>query len=129
MGGILSSSGFIIDGNTNEMFLDDDGSGNIRRYYFDGGVRVYANNTQGTVNYTTGQVTLNSLNITSVSNIRGSTSTVIEITVTPNSNDIVPVRNTIVEIDIANSTVTVEKDAFIGGGNEAGVGYTTPTSY
>jgi hypothetical protein len=129
MGGILSSSGFIIDGNTNEMFLDDDGSGNVRRYYFDGGVRVYANNTQGTVNYTTGQVTLNSLNITSVSNIRGSTSTVIEITVTPNSNDIVPVRNTIVEIDIANSTVTVEKDAFIGGGNEAGVGYTTPTSY
>ena len=129
MGGILSSSGFIIDGNTNEMFLDDDVSGNIRRYYFDGGVRVYANNTQGTVNYTTGQVTLNSLNITSVSNIRGSTSTVIEITVTPNSNDIVPVRNTIVEVDIANSTVTVEKDAFIGGGNEAGVGYTTPTSY
>ena len=129
MGGILSSSGFIIDGNTNEMFLDDDGSGNIRRYYFDGGVRVYANNTQGTVNYTTGQVTLNSLNITSVSNIRGSASTVIEITVTPNSNDIVPVRNTIVEVDIANSTVTVEKDAFIGGGNEAGVGYTTPTSY
>jgi len=129
MGGILSSSGFKIDGNNNEMFLDDDGSGNIRRYYFDGGVRVYANNTQGTVNYTTGQVTLNSLNITSISNIRGSSSSVIEITVVPNSNDIVPVRNTIVEIDIANSTVTVEKDTFIGGGNEAGVGYTTPTSY
>jgi len=129
MGGILSSSGFKIDGNNNEMFLDDDGSGNIRRYYFDGGVRVYANNTQGTVDYTTGQVTLNSLNITSISNIRGSSSSVIEITVIPNSNDIVPVRNTIIEIDIANSTVTVEKDTFIGGGNEAGVGYTTPTSY
>ena len=129
MGGILSSSGFKIDGNNNEMFLDDDGSGNIRRYYFDGGVRVYANNTQGTVDYTTGQVTLNSLNITSISNIRGSSSSVIEITVVPNSNDIVPVRNTIVEIDIANSTVTVEKDTFIGGGNEAGVGYTTPSSY
>ena len=129
MGGILSSSGFKIDGNNNEMFLDDDGSGNIRRYYFDGGVRVYANNTQGTVDYTTGQVTLNSLNITSISNIRGSSSSVIEITVVPNSNDIVPVRNTIIEIDIANSTVTVEKDTFIGGGNEAGVGYTTPSSY
>ena len=129
MGGILTSTGFTVDGDTNEMFLDDDGSGNIRRYYFDGGVRVYVNNTQGTVNYTTGQVTLNSLNITSISNIRGSSSSVIEITVIPNSNDIVPVRNTIVEIDIANSTVTVEKDTFIGGGNEAGVGYTTPSSY
>ena len=129
MGGILSSSGFKIDGNNNEMFLDDDGSGIIRRYYFDGGVRVYANNTQGTVDYTTGQVTLNSLNITSISNIRGASSSVVEITVTPSSNDVVPVRNAIVEIDIANSTVTVEKDTFIGGGNEAGVGYTTPTSY
>jgi len=69
------------------------------------------------------------LNITSISNIRGSSSSVIEITVIPNSNDIVPVRNTIIEIDIANSTVTVEKDTFIGGGNEAGVGYTTPSSY
>ena len=129
MGGILSSSGFKIDGNNNEMFLDDDGSGIIRRYYFDGGVRVYANITQGTVDYTTGQVTLNSLNITSISNIRGASSSVVEITVTPSSNDVVPVRNAIVEIDIANSTVTVEKDTFIGGGNEAGVGYTTPTSY
>ena len=41
----------------------------------------------------------------SISNIRGATSTVVEITVTPNSNDVVPVRDQIVEIDIANSTI------------------------
>ena len=88
------------------MFLDEDGNGNVRRYYLVSGVKTYANNTQGTINYTTGQVTLNSLNVASVSNIRGSASTIIEITVTPNSNDVVPVRDQIVEIDVANSLIT-----------------------
>ena len=71
-GGILESTGFKVDGDTtNEMFLDDDGAGNVRRYYIVSGVRTYANNTQGTINYDTGQITLNSLNIASISNIRG----------------------------------------------------------
>ena len=129
MGGILSSSGFTVSGNSNEMFLDDDGSGNIRRYYLNAGVKTYANTEQGTINYTTGQITINSLNITAVSNIRGATATAVELTVIPNSNDIVPVRNTVVEIDIENSTFVVEKDGFVGGSNDAGVGYSSVTSY
>jgi len=128
-GGILSSTGFKIDGNDNEMFLDDDGEGNIRLYLLSSGIRTYVNNTQGTINYSTGQITLNSLNVASISNIRGSTSTVIELTVTPNSNDVVPVRDQIVEIDIANSNITVTADAFVGGSSDAGVGYTTTSSY
>ena len=40
-------------------------------YYLVSGVKTYQNNTQGTINYTTGQVTLTSVNIVSVSNIRG----------------------------------------------------------
>ena len=50
-------------------------------------------------------------------------------TVTPSSNDIVPVRDQILNIDTANSTITVEADTFVGGSSEAGVGYTTSTSY
>ena len=129
-GGILESTGFKVDGDTtNEMFLDDDGAGNVRRYYIVSGVRTYANNTQGTINYDTGQITLNSLNIASISNIRGSASTVIELTVKPNSNDVVPVRNQIIEIDTANSSITVTADSFVGGSADAGVGYTTTSSY
>ena len=129
MGGILSSSGFKISGNTNEMFFDDDGAGNVRMFYLDAGVKTYFNTEQGTINYGTGQITLNSLNVTSISNIRGATSEVIELTVVPNSNDVVPVRNTVIEVDVANSTFTVEADGFIGGSNDAGVGYTSVTSY
>ena len=128
-GGILTSTGFKIDGNDNEMFLDDDGQGNVRLYYLASGIRTYINNTQGTINYTTGQITLNSLNVASISNIRGATSTVIEITTTPNSNDVVPVRDQIVEIDVSNSSITVTADTFAGGSADAGVGYTTTASY
>jgi len=129
-GGILESSGFKVSGDTtNTYFLDDDGAGNVRRYRFLGGTRSYINNTQGTINYSTGQITLNSLNITTIENIRGATSTVIELTVKPNSNDIIPVRDQIVEVDVANSSITVEPDTFIGGSADAGIGYTTTTSY
>ena len=129
MGGILESSGFKISGNDNEMFLNDDGAGNVRMYYLVSGVNTYENNTQGTINYTTGQITLTSLNVASISNIRGATSTTIELTVTPNSNDVVPVRDQIIEIDISNSNITVETDSFVGGSADAGVGYTTTSSY
>jgi len=128
-GGILESSGFKVSGDTtNEFFLDDDGAGNVRRYRLVSGTRTYANNTQGTINYTTGQIQLTSLNISTISNIRGATSTVIELTVVPKSNDIVPVRNQIIEIDTANSSITVEADTFIGGSADAGIGYTTYSS-
>ena len=126
---VFYSTGFKVSGNNNEMFLDEDGNGNVRRYYLVSGVKTYADSNQGTINYTTGQVTLNLMNVASISNIRGSASTIIEITVTPNSNDVVPVRDQIVEIDVANSLITVEEDSFVGGSAEAGVGYTTSTSY
>ena len=129
-GGILSSSGFKIDGNTTDVFfLDDDGNGNVRRYKMDGSARSYANATQGSIDYSSGLVEVNSLNVSNIENIRGAASTVIEITVKPNSNDIVPIRNQVLEIDVANSSVTVEADTLVGGSANAGIGYTTTTSY
>jgi hypothetical protein len=126
---VLSSTGFKISGNTNEMFLDDDGMGNVRVYYLVSGIKTVQNATQGTINYATGQITINSLDIASISNIRGSISTVIEVTASPLSNDVVPVRDQILEIDVSNSIVNVSEDTFIGGSSEAGVGYTTTSSY
>ena len=129
-GGIVSSTGFKIEGDTtNIWYLDDDGEGNIRRYRQDGSVRAYGTSTQGSINYSTGLVEVNSLNVSNIENVRGVASTVIEITVKPQSNDIVPIRNQILEMDIANSTVTVEADALVGGSANAGIGYTTTSSY
>ena len=126
---VLSSTGFKISGKNNEMFLDDDGMGNVRLYYLVSGIKTVQNATQGTIDYATGQITLNSLDVASISNIRGSVSTVIEITASPSSNDVVPVRDQILEIDVENSIVNVSEDTFVGGSSEAGVGYTTISSY
>ena len=126
-GGVLTSTGFKINGDTtNEYFLDEDGAGNVRLYYLVAGVRTYANNTQGTIDYTTGQVVLNSLFVTEVSDVDGATSTTIRITVTPNSVDVKPVRNQVIEIDETNTTTTVTADDF---DTTSGIGYTTSTSY
>ena len=126
---VLTSTGFKISGNNNEMFLDDDGKGNVRLFYLVSGIKTVENATQGTIDYETGQITLNSLDVASVSNIRGSASSKIEIEVSPKSNDVVPVRDQILEIDVGNSIVNVNEDTFVGGSSEAGVGYTTSSSY
>ena len=121
---------FKIEGDTtNIWYLDDDGAGNIRRYRQDGSVRAYGNSTQGTIDYDTGLIEVNSLNVSNIENVRGTASTVIEITVKPNSNDLVPIRNQILEVDVANSTVNVEADTLVGGSANAGIGYTTTSSY
>ena len=129
-GGIISSTGFKISGDTtNEHFLDDDGAGIIRLYYLSGTTRVYTNTSYGTVNYTTGEVVLTSANITSISNVDGATSTQIRVTTLPSSNDIVPVRNQVLEIDTTNSSVGGEIDAIESGGSQAGTSYVTTSSY
>jgi len=126
-GGILVSSGFKINGDTtNEYFLDDDGAGNVRLYYLVGQTRTYTNNTLGTIDYTNGTITLNSLFITEVSNVDGATSTAVRLTVIPNSVDIIPVRNQVLEIDETNTTVTVSADDY---DTTSGIGYTATSSY
>jgi len=130
-GGIVSSTGFKIndDSSANEHFLDDDGAGNIRVYYLSGTTRIYTSSSYGTINYTTGEIILTSAHITSISNVDGAASTVIRVTVQPDSNDIVPVRNQVLSIDTANSTFTGSVDELESGSSQAGTGYTTTSSY
>jgi hypothetical protein len=64
------------------------------------------------------------LNVTASSETSG-----ITITVIPSSNDIVPVRNQLLEIDLAGLRVTGENDTIESGGSSAGTGYTTSSSY
>ena len=129
-GGILSSSGFKISGNTNEMFLNDDGKGNVRMYYVvDGTTNTYQDNNAGTINYRTGEIVLTSFNITEVSNVDGATSTNIRLIVSPESNDVIAVRNQVLEIDTANLIVNANVDTIATGSASAGVGVTTTSTY
>ena len=123
-GGIVASTGFKVSGNDNEMFFDDDGAGILRIYYLVSGTRTYYSTDAGTVNYTDGKITVSAINITSVSNVDGATSTKIRVTAIPNSSDVIPVRNQLLEIDLTNSTITGQVDT----ASTTGVGYTTTTT-
>ena len=122
---MISSTGFQIDGDTStEYFFDEDGDGALRIYSIVSGTRTYLSSSAGTIDYTNGVVNINAVKITAVSNVDGATSTQIRVTAIPSSNDVVPVRNQILEIDLVNSTVTGQIDNT----TTTGVGYTTTTS-
>jgi len=83
----------------------------------------------GTVDYTTGDIVLTKISISAISDVDGATSTSIRITVQPASNDVVPVRNQILQIDAVNLSVTGTADTIAAGAGDAGVNYTTSSTY
>ena len=89
-----------------------------------GTTKTITNASAGTINYVTGQIVLTSFNITGVVASSGK----LDITLKPDSNDIIPVRNQVIEIDTVNSVTTAEVDTFATGTSTAGVGYTTNSS-
>ena len=123
-GGIIASTGFFIASASTEYFFDDDGKGNLRIYSIVSGVRTYFSTAAGTVDYANGVIKINSVLISSVSNVDGSASTQFRITVLPDSNDVIPVRNQLLEIDTINTSVLGNVDATA----TTGKGYTVTTT-
>jgi len=130
-GGVIASTGFKVSGDTvNEMFFDDDGSGNIRRFYISAGVKIYADVAAGIVDYTNGIITLYAINIISVSDVDGTSSAKIRITTIPDSTDIIPVRNQLLEIDLVNIIVNVIIDTLsVGDPNSVATADLATSSY
>jgi len=128
-GGIISSTGFYIQDNTNEMFFDDDGAGNLRIYYLVTGSRTYYSSAAGTVDYVSGLVSVNPVYITSVSNVDDNASRAIRLTAIPASNDIVGKRNQIIEIDLVNTSFSGGQDTIAVNTAGGSTGYVTTTNY
>ncbi len=125
-GGVIASTGFYLDNITEtEYFFDDDGSGNLRIYSLSSaGVRTYLNSTAGTVDYANGTISTTALLISAVSDVDGASSTQIRVTAIPKSNDVIPVRNQILEIDLVNTVTGGNVDAQA----TTGVGYTVTST-
>ena len=129
LAGIVSSTGFKISGDaTNEMFFDDDGKGNLRIFYLSSGERIYENFDAGTVDYENGTISTKGIEFTTVSDVDGVTSSQIRILTIPDSNDIIPKRNQVLEIDFTNLTVTGDVDTVAVGDSSAGTSYVTRPS-
>ncbi len=122
---VVESGGFYLLGSNEVQYIDDDGNGVIRTFYLLGGTtKTITNASAGTINYNTGQVVLTSFNITGITSSSGK----LDVTLKPDSNDVIPVRNQVIEIDTVNGTTTAEVDTFATGTSTAGVGYTTNSS-
>ena len=124
-GVVAWSTGFRIDGNTNVLYFSDDGIGNMTTYYLTGSTKTTVDSEAGTINYATGESIINSINITSASNADGT----ITFTMKPSSNDLVPVRNQVFQIDTTNMSVTGIADTIAAGTSNAGTVYSTSSSY
>ena len=127
-GGILTTTGFKVDGDSvNTYFFDDDGSGIVRRYSIQGGVRVFADLAAGTIDYTNGKISVNAINFTSTVN----SDTSIDFTVLPSSDDVVAIRGSLIDISVDDIKVSGEVDTISSGESSAGVGYnsTSTSSY
>ena len=124
-GGIIVTTGFKVSGDSvNTQYFDDDGEGNLRRYYLSGSTRIYQDNSAGTVDYATGKISINSIFFTSVVNVDST----IDFTVIPNSLDVVATRGNLIDIDQQSITVKGEIDTIASGESSAGVGYTSTSS-
>jgi len=124
----LETNGFKrADGGNQVFYLNDDGLGTIRLYYVNAdGSKQYIGGNWGTIDYASGEVTINDLIITEVVN---STDNIIQFSVIPESNDIVSLRETYLTLGIDNLVVNVIDDEISSGSNTSGTGVVPESSY
>jgi hypothetical protein len=125
--GIVRSNGFYVFGNTTVIYyMQDDGEGNIILYHKEAGATVITTDdgTFGTVDYTLGKISIPELTLSSFPGTDENLSFEVEL----DSNDVVPVRNQIIQIE--SSTVSGEEDSVASGTYSGNVNYkTTPSRY
>jgi len=124
-GGITTTTGFKSVGDaTNIHYYDDDGKGDLREYYLSGATRIYTDITAGTVDYSTGLISINAVNYTSTVNVDST----IDFTMIPDGNDVVATRGILVDISSDDIKVSGEVDTIASGESSAGVGFNSTSS-
>ena len=122
----LTSSGFKISGQdqTQTFYFEDNSSGKINIYSFDtNGSKKYlpsnsVKGSYGSINYVTGEVIIDPINITGTSN----TDNTIDLYVIPESNDIVAIRDTYLTLDTNNLNISIIEDIIASGQTTSGIG-------
>jgi hypothetical protein len=100
---VISSTAFSYtdtsDNTTRTAFIDDDGDGLLRTWYYLGGLKTIINNNIGTIDYVSGMLNINNITINSVIS-----DAFIKIIAQPANKDIDSSRDTILLIDSDDST-------------------------
>lgn len=132
---VINSSGFTYNGYTqyledkpqvlgiNQTHSDEGGTHTIQMYRLVNNTKVVTNSDVGYINALKGIVVLTAFNPSAIEG------TEIVITALPNSNDVAPKRNQLLQIDMSLVSVTPEIDTIATGGTSAGIGYTTTSRH
>jgi len=124
------STGFTIEGVTGTVYLADEvinrEKGRIFFFtYTEGGTPNIVKKNAGTVDYMTGEVLIDTVNILSTVVANG----VVEIQAIPHSNDIVGLRDLYVKFDMTNTTINMVQDLIASGENTSGSRFVHTHSY
>ena len=100
----IDSTSFTYEGF--QSFLDDDGLGNVNIYrYNESKVKTNVLENAGTINYSTGLITIDNFAPTAYEGIE------IKVTATPENLDVVPTQETIVVLDSEAATITATSES------------------
>lgn len=127
----IKSTGFTIFGESNTCFFTDtpseNGKGIISVVTLDEGATRYrvVNNRVGTVDYTSGEILLGPIQITSTI----LPNNIIQIQAYPESNDVVGLKDLYLSLDVSNSKINMVKDTISSGEQISGVGFKVTSSY
>ena len=124
------STGFTIEGVTGIVYLADEvinrEKGRIFFFtYTEGSTPNIVKKNAGTVDYMTGEVLIDTVNILSTVVANG----VVEIQAIPHSNDIVGLRDLYVKFDMTNTTINMVQDLISSGENTSGSRFVHTHSY
>jgi len=124
------STGFTMEGVTGTVYLADEvinrEKGRIFFFtYTEGSTPNIVKKNAGTVDYMTGEVLIDTVNILSTVVANG----VVEIQAIPHSNDIVGLRDLYVKFDMTNTTINMVQDLIASGENTSGSRFVHTHSY
>ena len=127
----IKSTGFKIAGSNEVYYFTDvpkeNGMGTISivRDSSDDGTYKVIVKSAGTVDYTKGEIIINTVNITSTIEPNN----VVEIQAIPESNDVIGLTDLYLDFAVSKSTINMIKDTITSGEQISGIGYKSTSSY
>jgi len=128
----IKSTGFTLANQTGTLYFTDvpDATGNmgvlsVVKESSESDEYIVVAKSAGTVDYTKGEIIINTLNVTSTV----AANDVIEIQAFPDSNDVIGLKDLYLSFSVSDSTINMVKDTISSGEQISGVGYKTTSSY
>ena len=130
----IKSSGFKVSGISNIVYFGDSPNtdsktGSLFLFYLNSDTQpVIIRKSVGTIDYITGEITTNPINIISTERTDGGTP-IIEISAIPESNDVLAIQDLYLQIDINKLEINTIPDNIESGSDTSGSNYIISSSY